>query len=784
MNGGWHLLIQGLFVLLSLLTIVDYVRRPARARLDILLMFAAVALAILTPEAENLVGSKSEVFTKLSPVFLLVHPYLILRLSSYYRTTGSAIHYGSLGAYVASVVVLFLLNPLPTAVTALIVVYFLAGEIIAGTFFIQGAVNSGGVTRWRLALASTGSILLGVVIGMAGLGVLFSSLKTVLNHATLLLSGIAGLSYYFSFASPRWLQRLWQNQELLRFVEDLTEVPASKQIEKVGELVSRAAYRVIANSVATGFALPRNDDPTELHFTLIDGDRQTYAGSGALPLQGRLRDSWEAARSFMALTRKEIGEMLHGSAQQLPADNAYLVPVSARSRVWGVLAVFLRHRSLFPEDDLNLLKLMVRHVSQVVDLRDLLETERELSEKLKHAMIEAESANRAKSDFLANMSHELRTPLNSIIGFSEILTEKSLGELSEKQKRYIENILTSGRHLLQLINDILDLSKIEAGRMTMQWDEVTPTETIREVLEIVGPMASAKGIQFVLDVGPNLPSINADRAKFRQILYNLLSNAIKFTLPDGTVTVRGFVTRDTNRSATRNELLQIDVMDTGIGIRAADLTRVFGKFEQVDSSYARKQQGTGLGLALTKRLVEMHGGQIVAASDGEGKGSTFTVVVPVVRSAVLPEAGESVSDKEDGAERRQPTGLSEVLVIEDDAQARELLTHHLERAGFQVECVSDGRRAVEVARETVPSAITLDILLPKSDGWEILKELKSLKETKHIPVVVVSITQDRELGLSLGASEFLTKPIVGQELIDILSGLLRAETNGDKVADR
>lgn len=238
------------------------------------------------------------------------------------------------------------------------------------------------------------------------------------------------------------------------------------------------------------------------------------------------------------------------------------------------------------------------------------------------------------------------------------------------------------------------------------------------------------------------------------------------------------------KPSEQKELLRIEVTDTGIGIRPPDLKRVFGKFEQVDSSYARKQQGTGLGLALTKRLVEMHGGQIDAASEGEGKGSTFTVVLPVAGTAAVPETNDPVPDSNDGAENRKPEEMKEVLVVEDDAQARELLTHHLERAGFEVKCISDGRQVMELARERKPHAITLDILLPKSDGWEILKELKAAPETKDIPVVVVSVTQDRDLGLSLGASEFLIKPIVGKELIDILNDLLSAQANGAKAANK
>ncbi len=248
----------------------------------------------------------------------------------------------------------------------------------------------------------------------------------------------------------------------------------------------------------------------------------------------------------------------------------------------------------------------------------------------------AESANRAKTHFLANMSHELRTPLNAIIGFSEILADKTFGDLNDRQLKYSNNILNSGRHLLQLINDILDLSKVEAGRVELVRDKFDVAKSLRDVESIVKTLAQKKNIHLGFEVPPDLPHQFADEAKFKQIMYNLLSNAIKFTPDGGRVTVAAALegeaaSRGTTGSSNgvTGECLKVAVSDTGIGIQPRDHQRVFVEFEQVDSSYGRKQQGTGLGLALTKRLVELHGGQIRVESDGiEGKGSTFTFVIP------------------------------------------------------------------------------------------------------------------------------------------------------------
>ncbi len=311
----------------------------------------------------------------------------------------------------------------------------------------------------------------------------------------------------------------------------------------------------------------------------------------------------------------------------------------------------------------------------------------------------AEAANRAKSQFLANMSHELRTPLNAIIGFSEILGDKTFGDLNERQLKYVNNILNSGRHLLQLINDILDLAKVEAGRVELMRNTFSVGQALAEVQTIVKSLANKKHILVESTVAEDLPDLFADEAKFKQIMYNLLSNAIKFT-PDGGKVIVGAAIQNAGDGGS---FLQIAVTDTGIGIKLKDQERVFKEFEQVDSSYGRQQQGTGLGLALTRRLVEMHGGKIRVESEGvEGKGSTFTFSIPIAKSETAPA---QLTDQPDA---RDDTIRPLVLVVANDDAQQQLAGNFLAGAGYDVALVSETEAMVAAIKIRRPYAVVID----------------------------------------------------------------------------
>ena len=364
----------------------------------------------------------------------------------------------------------------------------------------------------------------------------------------------------------------------------------------------------------------------------------------------------------------------------------------------------------------------------------------------------AERESRFKSKFLASMSHELRTPLNAILGFSELLEQELFGGLQPKQKQFVGNVLSSGRHLLTLINDILDLSKVEAGKMELRC-EWTPLDVIVDAVKgIVVPLSHARGNNVEIDISSTIPALYVDPVRIKQVLYNLLSNAIKFTSKGGHIRLTA--------TASYREV-RIAVSDDGVGIRQEDLPRLFREFEQLDTESGRKGEGTGLGLALTKRLVTLHGGTVTVESE-PGKGSTFTVSLPLLRRPGGRSSGDPVE-----------VGASEpiVLVVEDEPDAAELIAGYLHCAGLTVAFASNAEEAVQRALALRPAAITLDILMPDTDGWWVLAELKGRPETATIPVVVVSVVDQLNRGLIVGANDYLIKPITRESLLSSVEAL-------------
>ncbi|MDQ6602594.1 MAG: response regulator, partial [Chloroflexota bacterium] len=370
-----------------------------------------------------------------------------------------------------------------------------------------------------------------------------------------------------------------------------------------------------------------------------------------------------------------------------------------------------------------------------------------------------------KSEFLANMSHELRTPLNAIIGFSELLQEQFYGPLNTEQDEYLTNIRTAGEHLLGLINDILDLSKIEAGRMELDLEDLDLPHLLASSITIVKEKAHTHGVRLSVDAGDTGATI-ADARKLKQIVFNLLSNAVKFTPSGGTVALS---------ARTDGEVVEIAVADTGTGIGAEDQQKLFREFTQVDGSLSRRHEGTGLGLALTKRLVELHGGTIAVRS-ALGEGSTFTVRMPIRRTedSGLRTERESAfpqsSSRPEGIQSPQSSRqVPRILVIEDDDPTAELIAAYLESAGYETRRARNGEEGLQLARELQPDGITLDVMMPVMDGWTFLQEFSADAELSKIPVIVLSLASDLKHGYSLGAAAVLGKPIRRDELFAALA---------------
>ncbi len=415
----------------------------------------------------------------------------------------------------------------------------------------------------------------------------------------------------------------------------------------------------------------------------------------------------------------------------------------------------------------------------VASARDITELKR-YQLTLHEKNLELQHASRMKSEFLATMSHELRTPLNAIIGFSEALKDGLIGAMDPVQTEYIGDIFSSGQHLLSLINDILDLSKVEAGMMTLELEAVDINSLLANSLSIVREKAANQGIRLELDIDEEFGLIELDMRKTKQIVYNLLSNAVKFSSTGSNVALRArHVTRAEVGSIAGNwplrsfplaasnhdEFLEVAVIDTGLGISSASMQHLFEAFSQIDSGLARRFEGTGLGLAMVKQLAALHDGTVALAS-AEGEGANFTVWLPLQRS---PEAGEV----DQGLPREAPMKRSDrvALVVEDDSQAADVVRRLLEAEGFRVLIATSAERALEIAPLQPLSLITIDIRLPGIDGWEFLQRVRETSATTLVPVVIIAGMANTSMALAHGVTAVLQKPISRAQLSSSLSSL-------------
>ncbi len=453
------------------------------------------------------------------------------------------------------------------------------------------------------------------------------------------------------------------------------------------------------------------------------------AGTGIIPAASDKGDAWVAER----LDRHRNPE---GAFEQQRSRGIWLKISERRTADGGIVGVFT---------DISELKDRELQLGQLVD-------------RLADARDAAMEATVAKSRFLANMSHELRTPLNAIIGITEMVMEDAEDSGDRTLREPLERIARAGKHLLQLINDVLDLSKIEAGKLEVHYEPVDLASLVGDVIGEAETLAAKNGNRLVVECPPNIGAVHSDPTRLRQIILNLLSNACKFT-------ENGSVSLSVARSrADGNDWISMRVDDTGIGMTSEQLGKLFQEFSQADSSTTRKYGGTGLGLAISDRLCRLMGGSIDVKSE-PGVGTTFSVRLPAEQSGV-PEAAPIEMAPAPAGYATERT--NRVLVIDDDATVRSLMRRYLSRDGFEVVTADGGREGLEFARDLHPSVITLDVFMPDMDGWSVLQVIKQDAELSRIPVIMMTISDEKQKGFTLGASGYLTKPVDRVQLTQLL----------------
>jgi signal transduction histidine kinase/CheY-like chemotaxis protein len=437
----------------------------------------------------------------------------------------------------------------------------------------------------------------------------------------------------------------------------------------------------------------------------------------------------------------------------LPETRAELaIPLKISERIIGALDIQSKQVGAFTAAELSVLQILADQIAVGIENARAYELSQRAFEEMKEV-------DRVKSQFLANMSHELRTPLNSIIGFSRVILKGIDGPINETQNQDLSAIYNSGQHLLHLINDILDLSKIEAGKMELQFSEVNLADMVNSAMSTAIGLVKDKSIKLTHFVDPNLPEVRCDSTRVRQVLINFLSNAAKFT-DEGSIALE---VRPHLDEHGKPEVI-VTVTDTGPGIAEKDQHKLFQPFSQVDDSPTRKTGGTGLGLSICRSLIDMHNGRIGLLRSEVGVGSTFFFTLPLPQPTPAL-VDDSLSDDINSSEV--------VLAIDDDPQVISLYERFLETQGYKVIALTEPRRAVQRAKEIRPFAITLDIMMPEKDGWHVISDLKSDPETRNIPVIICSILEEEERGFSLGASDYLVKPFLQEDLINAIGRLNR-----------
>ena len=692
-------------------------------------------------------------------IALFFQPVFLLRLVSVLQQVSHRL-LRAVGLTTGALVILAALTPeMPGALKPVV------GAIMA-VFFI-GTEAYGTVRLWRASRGGEGAARArALVLAAASAGVtllLLLAIVTSVTHIAGVPNAVIGgaaaciaMCYLGAVAPPRWLRHAWQMPVLYRYYE------AESQLEDLGEgaverLLLEMSMRAVGGSA--GELLRREPDAPRYKQDLVIGCTRFDPGTEPAPVgpDGFTAESNDLLEQVWTLGVPAMARQEHG-ASPTAVRRIVAVPVRAGREQLAVLRIHTPLDGVFLYDDLALLAALAAHAGARLRMAQAHRREVAAAAMLREANRALTDANQAKSDFLSGMSHELRTPLNAIIGFSDLLLNPRTAHLDERERRYVSNILESGQHLLQIVNDVLDIAKADAERLDIHAEPLCVHDVVAASLLLVRPQADG-GHVAVIDRTDASLWIRGDRLRARQVLVNLLSNAVKFTPPGGRVTVS---------AAERGSYVDITVADTGIGISAADLEKVFDEFIQASRGIDRAYEGTGLGLPLVRRLMHAMDGAVRAES-ALGAGSAFTVSFPVEASApsIASSDPPPPAEAETVAARPDP---GRILVVDDSPMVRELLTHVLGDAGYAVEAVGTLADAEAALERQPPRLVLLDILLDGENGDELLTVLDRLDAPP--PVVVLSIVDPSRKGLQRPVREWLVKPVSAERLHDAVSRVL------------
>lgn len=813
-NDTLRMLMRLFFILLGLITAVNYFRYGGKIRRDIALMLGSVATILFVQLLELMTGLQLELLNLLGVLGFLTQPYLLLRLAHYFYPVSLLTRRVAFLAMIVSgvtVIAADILSPALATIAGLAVVaYFVAVNGYAMLIFIRSAWITSGVVQQRMRLAAAGSGFFAPALLALGLTAIMPTFREGLTSLILIATIASALCYAAGFAPPRWLQQIWQLSELRNYLFQINtkliekHLNVAQSLDELCQVVNR-----VTGGLVTAIAQKK---ATEKQWVV------GYVTGRPELIQSILDDDGLIHR----VQRDHTPAFIHSSDPLSPVDRRLLElvgtdtllvsPIAAAERDWGLLLVFMQRSSLFTEDDLNLVTLIaqqsamflenitlveeMRHYSEILERRveertaEVRQLNTQLEQRVLERTADLSQANmelgkvvQAKDEFLANMSHELRTPLNGILILTEVLLEQIRGPLNERQAHSLRTIQTSGHHLLSLINDILDLSKMEADKLELTIESVIIKDICQSSLQFVKELAHRKQIRLMVNNDNLDAQMQSDPRRLKQILINLLSNAVKFTPNGGQVSL-------IVRADEVENVIRFIVQDTGIGISAENMSRLFKPFTQLDSSLTREHEGTGLGLTLVGRLVELHGGSLEVESEGiPGKGSRFTVSLPWKTGAEKGEEVEMdralITDLRRAFHHLSPEekDLVKVVIVEDSPTSAEQIGRYLEELGVDKVIFVEGGQAMAVVLETSPHFIVLDLLMPDRSGWDVLTQLKADPRTRPIPILIISVVDEPARGLAAGAIAYLVKPITRAQLRNALTHMVTTLTKAKSVPD-